>query len=65
MRKTECPNARFQGVKETQQITGLSKSALYEGAKNGTFPNVRCGSRILFNIQAVLDVLDEMSKSCK
>ncbi len=53
--------AKFQGVLETQKITGLSKAILYEGAKTGLFPHIRAGNRILFNIPKLLTVLDEQS----
>jgi hypothetical protein len=55
--------AKFQGVLETQKITGLSKATLYGGAKTGAFPHIRSGNRILFNIPRLLAVLDEQSTS--
>lgn len=65
MNKRTFKEAPFQGVKETQAQTGLSLSVLYNGAKDGTFPHIRCGNRILFNVPAVLEVLQEMSTGAK
>lgn len=53
--------APFQGLKETQARTGLSRAMLYAGAKDGTFPSIRSGNRILFNVPRVLEVLEKMS----
>ena len=53
--------APFQGVKETQRRTGLPKGALYKGAKDGTYPCIRQGSRILFNVPLLLDILNQQS----
>lgn len=53
--------APLQGVKETQKLTGLSRAMLYDGAKSGRFPHVRAGTRILFHVPKLLDVLEEMS----
>lgn len=65
MIKQTFEGAQFQGIPEAQRITGLSRSALYAGAKSGEYPHIRSGNRILFNIPKLLAVLDEQSASTK
>ena len=54
-------DAPFQGVNETQRRTGLSKAALYRGANDGSYPCIRQGKRILFNIPKLMEVLNKQS----
>ena len=63
MNKRVYTGAPYQATKETQEITGLSQRALHEGARKGKFPHEKSGSRILFNVPGVLDVLEEMAKT--
>lgn len=61
MRATKFQGAPFQGMEETRRLTGLSRNNLYEGAKNGTYPAIKSGNRILFNVPALLEKLQCMS----
>lgn len=56
------PDAPFQGVHEASRITGVSVRILYDGANSGRFPHIRAGNKFLFNIPALLDVLDRESR---
>lgn len=62
MKISTFPNAKFQNLRETQAITGLGRTALYQGAKSGKYPHIRQGTRILFNIPALLEALDAESR---
>jgi hypothetical protein len=62
MKTSKFPGAAFQGVRATQEITGLGRNALYAGAASGHFPCIRQGNRILFNVPALLELLDRASK---
>lgn len=53
----------FQGVTQTRKITGLARDMLYRGAKSGEFPHIKSGNRVLFNIPALLDVLDRQARN--
>lgn len=54
--------APFQGVQETYRLTGISPRILYEGANSGRFPHIRVGNRFLFNVPALLEILDRESR---
>lgn len=54
--------AVYQGRKETMRLTGLSRNALMSGERQGIFPHVRVGKRVLYNVPAVLAVLDRMAQ---
>ena len=62
MKANFYPDAPFQGVHEASRITGVSPRILYEGANSGRFPHIRAGNRFLFNIPALLEVLDRESR---
>lgn len=52
----------FQGVAQTRRITGLARDMLYRGAKTGEYPHIKSGNRVLFNIPALLDVLEQQAR---
>lgn len=54
--------AVYQGRKETMRLTGLSRNALMKGERQGLFPHVRVGARVLYNVPAVLAALDRMAQ---
>lgn len=59
------PDAPFQGVHEASRQTGCSTRFLYDGVKSGRLPHIWSGNRILFNIPALLEVLNEESMKTK
>ena len=65
MNKRVYEGAVFQGFPEVQRITGLSRGALQRGLDAGIFPAIRSGTRVLFNVPSLLDVLEKMSKEGK
>lgn len=65
MNKRIYQDAIYQGFPETQRITGLSRGALQRGLDAGIFPHIKSGTRTLFNIPALLEVLEEMSTGGK
>lgn len=65
MNKKVYEGARFQGFPETMRITGLSRGALQRGLDAGIFPAIRSGTRVLFNVPSLLDVLEKMSTGNK
>lgn len=62
MNKAVYEGATFQPFKETQKITGLSRQALQRGLDAGIFPHIKSGTRTLFNVPALLEVLDKASR---
>ena len=52
----------FQGVKETANTTGFSQFFIRQGVRNGTIPHIRCGEKILVNVPAFLQLMDEQSR---
>lgn len=52
----------FQGVAQTRKITGLARDMLYRGAKTGEYPHIKSGNRVLFNVPALLDVLEKQAR---
>lgn len=54
-------DAPFQGVHEASRLSGISPRILYEGANSGRFPHIRAGNKFLFNVPALLEVLNEES----
>ena len=52
----------YQGVRETANTTGFSQFFIRQGVKNGTIPHIRCGEKILINVPAFLQLMDEQSK---
>ena len=65
MHKAIYEGAIYQGFPETQKITGLSRGALQRGLDAGIFPHIKSGTRTLFNVPALLEVLEEMSTGGK
>ena len=65
MNKVVYEGATFQPFKETQKITGLSRQALQRGLDAGIFPHIKSGTRTLFNVPALLEVLEQMSTGDK
>ena len=65
LHKKVYDGACFQGFPETQRITGLSRGALQRGLDAGIFPHIKSGTRTLFNVPALLEVLEEMSTGDK
>ena len=61
MNKRIYQDAIYQGFPETQRITGLSRGALQRGLDAGIFPYIKSGTRTLFNVPALLEVLEQMS----
>ena len=53
----------FQGVAQTRKITGLARDMLYRGAKTGEYPHIKSGNRVLFNVPALLDVLEQQARN--
>lgn len=45
------------------EITGLSKHFLRTGAKNGTLPALRCGIKVIFDIEQLEDFLIKQAMS--
>ena len=62
MHKTIYEGAIYQGFPETQKITGLSRGALQRGLDAGIFPHIKSGTRTLFNVPALLEVLEKVSR---
>lgn len=62
MHKAIYEGAVYQGFPETQKITGLSRQALQRGLDAGIFPHIKSGTRTLFNVPALLEVLDKASR---
>ncbi len=65
MHKKIYQDAVYQGYTETQKITGLSRGALTRGRDQGIFPHIKSGTRTLFNVPALLEVLEQMSTGNK
>ncbi len=63
MNKRIYQGAVYQGFPETQKITGLSRRALQKGLDSGIYPYIKSGTRTLFNIPALLDILDAQSRN--
>ena len=61
MNKRVYQDAIYQGFPETQRITGLSRGALQRGLDAGIFPHIKGGTRRLFSVPALLEVLGQMS----
>ena len=61
MNKKVYEGACFQGYQETMKITGLSRATLTRGRDQGIFPHIKSGTRTLFNIPALLEVLKKIS----
>ena len=53
----------FQGVAQTRKITGLARAMLYRGAKTGEYPHIKSGNRVLFNVPALFDVLEQQARN--
>lgn len=53
----------FQGIRETANSTGLSQYFLRKGVKAGTIPHIRSGEKILINVPALMNLMDEQSRS--
>lgn len=53
----------FQGISQARKITGLARDMLYKGAKSGEYPHIKSGNRVLFNIPALLDVLEQQARA--
>ena len=62
MNKVVYKDAPYQGFPETQKITGLPRNYLQKGLNAGIFPAIRSGNRVLFNVPALLDVLEKVSR---
>lgn len=62
MKATIHHDAPFQGVHEAARLTGVSPRVLYEGAKSGRFPHIKSGKRLLFNMSALLEILENESR---
>ena len=65
MNKKVYKYAVYQGFPETQKLTGLHRGYLQKGLDAGIFPAIRSGSRVLFNVPKLLEVLDKMSTESK
>ena len=65
MNKRVYEGARFLGFPEVQRITGLARGALQRGLDAGIFPHIKSGTRTLFNVPALLEVLEQMSTGDK
>ena len=65
MNKVVYRDAIYQGFPEIQRITGLSRGALQRGLDAGIFPHIKSGTRTLFNVPALLEVLEQMSTGNK
>ena len=52
----------FQGIRETANTTGFSQFSIRQGVKAGTIPHIRSGKKILVNVPAFLNLMDEQSK---
>ena len=52
----------FQGIRETANTTGFSQFFLRNGVRNGSIPHIRCGEKILINVPAFLQLMDQASK---
>ena len=65
LHKKVYDGARFLGFPEVQRITGLSRGALQRGLDAGIFPHIKSGTRTLFNVPALLEVLEQMSTGNK
>ena len=63
MNKKVYDGAVYQGIPETMKITGLPRALLYENAKTGAFPHIRSGRRILFNVPALLEELEQQARA--
>ena len=61
MNKKIYEGAYFQGYPETMKITGLSRATLTRGRDQGIFPHIKSGTRTLFNVPALLDVLEKIA----
>ena len=62
MHKAIYEDAIYQGFPETQRITGLSRGALQRGLDAGIFQHIKSGTRTLFNVPALLEVLEKVSR---
>ena len=62
MHKAIYEGAIYQGFPKTQKITGLSRGALQRGLDAGIFPHIKSGTRTLFNVPALLEVLEKVSR---
>ena len=52
----------FQSIKETANTTGFSQFSIRQGVKAGKVPHIRSGKKILVNVPAFLNLMDEQSK---
>jgi len=52
----------FQKIKMASNSTGLSQFFLRQGVKDGTIPHIRCGKKILINVPALLEQMDQQSR---
>ncbi len=59
---SEFAGKPFQGIKETANATGFSQFFIRNGVKAGKIPHIRCGEKILVNVPAFLQQMDEQSR---
>lgn len=62
MKVSTHEEAVYQGRKETMRLTGLSRNALMRGERQGIFPHVRVGARVLYNVPQVLAALERVAQ---
>ena len=62
MRRAQNPDAVFQSIRTTAEITGLSQKSIREGCREGSVPHIRVGSDYRVHLPNFLRMLSELSE---
>ena len=54
---------RYVSVKEVSEYTSLSIKTLYDRAAQGKIPSIKCGSRVLFDLQDIDQLMASLKRN--
>lgn len=54
---------RYASIKEVSEYTSLSVKTLYDWASQGKFPSIKCGSRVLFDLSDIDQLMESLKRN--